>query len=196
LTSCIHLPALPSLGRVLLSPPPALLHRPQRYYAGSDSSPARNVPTRPLCFLCFAVRTSRPQPRHGPGHHHLIHVGVTGRVLSPRLRQGIANSPNHNAETGSLSCGLLVHFRLLPTPPPADTHSRTTQLPSATCGVTSHGLDFHLLTKQHRTRTIPRHRGGRCTTRPGSQEFVFDVEEHEVRHSSPANAGDALSPAE
>jgi hypothetical protein len=106
-------------------------------------------------FLCFAVRTSRPQPRHGPGHHHLIHVGVTGRVLSPRLRQGIANSPNHNAETGSLSCGLLVHFRLLPTPPPADTHSRTTQLPSATCGVTSHGLDFHLLTKQHRRRTIP-----------------------------------------
>ncbi len=29
-----------------------------------------------------------------------------------------------------------------------------TQLPSATCGVTSHGLDFHLLTKQHHRRTV------------------------------------------
>src|SRR5205823_1912308 len=33
--------------------------------------------------------------------------------------------------------------------------SWTTQLPTASCGVTSHGLDFHLLTEQHHRRTVP-----------------------------------------
>src|SRR5262245_22122733 len=78
----------------------------------SDSWRAR----RPLCLLCFAVRASRPQSRHGPGHHHLIHVGVAGRLPPPRLRHGSAGSPHHDAEAGSSSCGLLVRLRMLPTP--------------------------------------------------------------------------------
>jgi hypothetical protein len=60
---------------------------------------------------------ARPSP--------LIHVGVIGRVLPPRLRLGIADSPHHGAETGSLSCGLLVRLRLLPTPPPANKHPQS-----------------------------------------------------------------------
>src|SRR5215203_5043003 len=119
MVSRIHLPALPSLRRVLLPRPPAVLCQPQQYYAGSDSSPARTR-RQGLSLLCSAVRASRPQPRRAPEHHHLSHVGVSGRVSPPRLRLGNADSPYHNAETGSLSCGLLVRFRLLPTPPPAD----------------------------------------------------------------------------
>src|SRR5215216_528368 len=38
---------------------------------------------------------------------------------------------------------------------PQKPRSWSTQLPSATCGVFSHGLDFHLLTEQHRRRTVP-----------------------------------------
>jgi hypothetical protein len=36
------------------------------------------------------------------------------------LRHGYAGSPQHSAETGSLSYGLPVHLRLLPTPPCGD----------------------------------------------------------------------------
>ena len=93
--------------------------RPHRYYAGSDSSPAR-TPGRSLCLLRSAVRTSRPQPRHGPVRRPLITQCARPRFAtqaSPWVRKLAAPQ---TAEIGFVSCGLLVRLRLLPTPPRGD----------------------------------------------------------------------------
>src|SRR5579871_1632934 len=115
------LPCLPSNEFVLPRPSAAPAHGPRNgtMRALTPRRLAHTDKVSLLALLCCAFRASRPQPRHGPGHHRLIHVDVAGRVLPPRLRLGTADSPHHNAETGSLSCGLLVRLRLLPTPPPA-----------------------------------------------------------------------------
>jgi hypothetical protein len=125
----LHLPALPSLKRVLLPRPlAATLRAPQRYYAGCDSSPART--RRRGLSASFALPSEHPDPNHGmgPEHHHLIHVGVPGRVLRPKLRHGPAGSSSPCRRNGFVIpglrrgrlYGLLVRLRLLATPPRGD----------------------------------------------------------------------------
>src|SRR5215204_1630445 len=93
MVSRIHLPALPSLRRVLLPRPPAVLCQPQQYYAGSDSSPART--RRQGLSACFALPSGHPAP------NHVVHPNITisstsvcpagcrhpGFVLGPRTRR-------------------------------------------------------------------------------------------------------------
>jgi hypothetical protein len=56
-----------------------------------------------------------------------------------RLRLEWADSPRHAAESGSLSCGRLVRFRLLPTPPRGD----AVAFRFIRCDLLWHGLSPH-----------------------------------------------------
>ena len=117
----LHLPALPSLDRVLLPRPfAAPLRALHRYYAGSDSSPART--RRRGLSASFALPSEHPTPSHvvTPGHHHLIHVGVPAGSCDLDFALDLRARRLHHAETGSSSCGLLLRLRLLPTPPRGD----------------------------------------------------------------------------
>jgi hypothetical protein len=86
------LPCLPSNGFCYPALSRPTLQAPQRYYAGCDPSPART--RRRGLSASFALPSEHPDPNHvmGPVHHHLIHVGVPGRVLRPELRHGPAGS--------------------------------------------------------------------------------------------------------
>jgi hypothetical protein len=68
------------------------------------------------------LRTAFPT-FHPQTHHDALPSFVspcsTGPVIS-RLRHKSAGSPRHTAESGSLSYGLSVRLRLLPTPPRGD----------------------------------------------------------------------------
>ena len=90
--------------------------RPQRYYAGSDSCPART--RRAGLSASFVSPSEHPVPNHvvGPGHRFRSRLSVLGLVSRSGLRHEWAGSPRHAAETGSLSYGLFVRLRLLPTP--------------------------------------------------------------------------------
>ena len=90
-----------------------------RYYGRSDSSPT------------LAVGRGLPAYRTRPSRHsapnHLMRpargiASVVRRAGNARhgLRHWLAGSPSHPAESGSSSCGLAVHLRLLSTPPRGD----------------------------------------------------------------------------
>ena len=72
---------------------------------------------RSLRFLRLAVPTFRPQPRKLPAGRFRSRLSAGG---FSRLHHGKTGSPQRYAESGSSSCGLPVHLRLLPTPPRGD----------------------------------------------------------------------------
>jgi hypothetical protein len=115
--------------------------RPQRYYAGSDSSPARtrrrglSVPfaclpgiPSPTTYCIPRVTFSPPRAPAGPyGPGFALHEQARRCTPPNRVR-----SPTGCRFASGCSPPRLPHSR-----------SRTTQLPSATCAVTSHGTDSH-----------------------------------------------------
>jgi len=126
----------------LLPRPSAALSGPLRYYAGSDSSPART--RRQGLSASFALPSKHPAPNH-----------VVGPVIT--LSSTSVCRPGVTTQTSSWDRGLAAPRRRngfvilrAARSPPAASHpaSRlrgwTAQLPSATCGVTSHGADSHL----------------------------------------------------
>ena len=152
----MHPPSCPAFPRTgfatpLLPPPKP---GPLRYYAGSDASPPRT--RRQGLSACFAPPSEHPAPNHvvdpaitisstsvwpaGCCHPGFVLESQARRTTTPKR----VRYPAGCSFASGCSPPRLPHLR-----------SRTTQLPSATCGVTSHGLDFHLLTEQHRRRTIP-----------------------------------------
>src|SRR6516165_2387249 len=169
---CLASSALPVLvcsGMVFTLPPsyPAFPRRgfaspsssrpcsgPQRYYAGSDSSPGR-TPRQGLS-ACFVLPSEHPDPNHVVGPDITISstsVCPAGCrhpdfALGPRARR--TKTPKRVRYPTGCSFASGCSPPRLPR-----SRSRTTQLPSATCGVTSHGSDLHLLTKQHHRRTVP-----------------------------------------
>ena len=180
-SSRIHLPARPSLGRVLLPPPPAArFRRPQRYYAGSDASPART--RRQGLSASFALPSEHPTPSHAVGSDITISSTSVyptgcrhpGFVFESQTRR--TTTPKRVRYPAGCSFASGCSPPRLP-----QSRSRTTQLPSATRGVTSHRWDFHLLTKQHRRRTIP---GSRENARPGMTALSF-----RSPHGAQRNAG-------
>ena len=152
LTASTFLPCLPSDG--FCCPFLQRPRRPQRYYAGSDSSPART--RRQGLSAYFALPSEHPTPNHAMGP--AITISSTsvcparcrhpGFVLGPLTRRTTTPKRVRYPAGCSFASGCS---------PPRLPHSRSraTQLPSATCGVTSHGSDLHLLTKQHHRRTVP-----------------------------------------
>jgi len=72
---------------------------------------------RSLRLRRLAVPTFRPQPRDPSSGRFVSRLSAGG---CSRLRHPWAGSPRDPAETGSLSYGLLVHLRLLSTPPSSD----------------------------------------------------------------------------
>ena len=128
--------------------------RPQRYYAGSDSSPGR-TPRRGLS--AYSALPSR--------HSVLNHAGCPSVALSvasaprvgSRLRHERAGSPQPSAESGSLSYGLPVHLRMLSTPPRGDAVSFDYGV------ATNSGTDSHRSVKaSSRTHSSPINRS-KCT---------------------------------
>ena len=135
-----------------------------RHDAGSDSCPARTHPAG--LSASFALPSEHPAPNHVVAQHAF---GMT--CVSPSLSQSsqrVESAPKVQASPcpgrlatsrrrmGSSSYRLLVRLRLLSTPRPRRArlrHDATTQSPSATSVMTSHGMDLHLLTKQHHGRT-------------------------------------------
>jgi hypothetical protein len=117
-SSRIHLPARPSLGAVLLSSPP-VVRAPDHLGTMRALTPAPlRRRSRPLRSIRIAFPASRPQPRCAARRH----VPITSCRRSTswvRLRPLWAGSSLHPAESGSLSYGLSVRLRLLPTPSPA-----------------------------------------------------------------------------
>ena len=105
----------PTFG--IIMPSQGALHRS---YEGSDSWRARTHPTG--LSASFALPSEHPTPNHIARSR--IAFAVTSSVLArasrPRLRPVQAGSPRNAAETGSLSCRLLVRLWLLPTPPHSD----------------------------------------------------------------------------
>ena len=151
-----HPPSCPAFPRTGFAAPSSTARSrgPQRYYAGSDASPART--RRQGLSASFALPSEHPTPSHAVGSDITIsstsvyptgcrHLGF---VLESQTRR--TTTPKQVRYPAGCSFASSCSPPRLP-----QSRSRTTQLPSATCGVTSHGLDFHLLTKQHCRRTIP-----------------------------------------
>lgn len=136
---------------------------------------SRRLMTPPVAFRASARRAGRPPSAqvHQPPLDIKQHPRTVREHLgrpeqqgpSPRLRLGTVGSPCHDAEAALSSCGLLVRFRLL------SIHLAVTLLPSATSGVASHGLDFHLLTNQRHSQTIPDNRA-QSGIEPGTAAMV------------------------
>jgi hypothetical protein len=157
-----HPPSCPAFPRMGFAGPSSRgpCTRPQQYYAGSDSSPART--RRQGLSAYFALPSEHPTPNHAMGPAITSHPRRCDRPGATTQ----ASSRNRRLAAPRRRNGFVI-LRAARSPPAAphpasrktNTRSRTTQLPSATCGVTSHGLDSHLLTKQHHRRTIPRFRG-------------------------------------
>jgi hypothetical protein len=126
---------------------------PSTHYAGSDSSPGR-TPRQGLS-ACFVLPSEHPDPNHVVGPDITISstsVCPAGCrhpdfALGPRARR--TKTPKRVRYPTGCSFASGCSPPRLPR-----SRSRTTQLPSATCGVTSHGSDLHLLTKQHHRRTV------------------------------------------
>ena len=167
--TCSALPVLLCSGMVF-TPPPSCPAFPRMGFAVPSSSgprtgrngtmraltPRRLAHAGKVSLLALLCRPSIPPPttswaRASPSHPRRCarpDVAIQAsswnrRLAAPQRRNGFV---------------ILQAARSPPAAPhPASrkARGRTTQLPSATCGVTSHELDFHLLTKQHRRRTIP-----------------------------------------
>jgi len=165
-SSRVHLPALPSLGPVLLPRPPSGPYT-GRNGTNAGSDPRRLAHTGKASLLALLCRPSiRPQTtswaRTSPSHPR--------RCVRPGVATQASSWDRRTRRTTTRNGFVILRAARSPPaashPPPAKPCSWTTQLPSATCGVTSHGLDFHLLTKQHRRRTVPacagRQRRGSC----------------------------------
>ena len=136
---------------------------PLQYYAGSDpcrASPARQVsPFHPLAF-----RASNPQPRRASERH----VPITSCARSVPCGSSASPSTRELATTRRrIGFVILQATRSLPAAPhPAsgrryDRIPRTTQLLSATCAVTAHGMDSH-----HADKTDSRTHEGRRPAAP------------------------------
>jgi hypothetical protein len=167
---------------LLPCPSAAPVRAPQQYYAGSDSSPART--RRQGLSACFALPSEHPAPNHvvdpnitisstsvcPAGCHH------PGFALGPQARRTTTPKRVRYPAGCSFASGCS---------PPRLPHSRswTTQLPLATCGVTSHGLDFHLLTKQHHRRTVPARLRGVAS--PGEESRALPLRQRRSRRSRP-----------
>ena len=155
--SRIHLPALPSLGAALLSALLAARHRCGTMRALTPAVPRQHA--RSACLpgiqppTTSCVRTSRS--------YHLVRRSVpSGSSASPNPRE-LATTRRR------IGFVILQATRSLPAAPhPAserrhDRIPRTTQLLSATCAVTAHGMDSH-----HADKTDSRTHEGRRLAAP------------------------------
>ena len=112
--SRIHLPALPSLSAVYATDTCDGPLRPSRYYAGSDfHAPSLSAWISPL---------QTPHLLDVPSSNtwrcpHIALAAIPAYAVCSRLRLGSADSPQHSAESGSLSYGPPVRLRLLSTLP-------------------------------------------------------------------------------
>jgi hypothetical protein len=131
--------------------------RPQRYYAGSDSSPARTH--RQGLSASFVLPSEHPAPNHvvGPditlSSTSVCRPGVTTQASS--WDRGLAAPQRRNGFVilrAARSSPAALH-------PASRFRSWSTQLPSTTCGVTSHGVDFHLPDRTTLQTHGPRLRG-------------------------------------
>jgi hypothetical protein len=77
------------------------------------------VPGRSPCLTCKAFTTIPPPSTPRTPDVALARYPSAHRAIS-RLRLSSAGSPVRQAESSSLSCGLVVHLLLLPTPPRGD----------------------------------------------------------------------------
>ena len=77
------------------------------------------VPGRSPCLTCKAFTTIPPPSTPRTPDVALARYPSAHRAIS-RLRHCLAGSPVRQAESSSLSCGLVVHLLLLPTPPRGD----------------------------------------------------------------------------
>ena len=154
-----HPPSCPAFPRTGFASPSSSgpCTRPQRYYAGSDSSPART--RRQGLSASFALPSKHPAPNHvvGPvitlSSTSVCRPGVTTQASS--RDRGLAAPQRRNG---------FVILRAARSPPAAShpasrSRSWTTQLPSATYGVTSHGVDLHLPDRTTLQTHGPRFRG-------------------------------------
>jgi len=138
----VHLPALPSLGRVLLALPP-MARAPDHNGTMRALTPRRLAHAdKASPFRSLAFPASRPQPRiaaRASRSCHLVRRPAFADQASPYMSRLAAA----HRRIG------FVLLRAVGSPPacspPRLPHSRswTTQLPSATCAVTSHGIDSH-----------------------------------------------------
>ena len=104
---------------------------------------AQAPPDHPVkLFLpeCARLKSVRPTGCRQPGF-----------ALGPRTRRATTPPPCAGAGCTGSSCLTGRLFAAGCSPP----RLTATQLPSAPCGVTSHGLDFHLLTTHHHGHTVP-----------------------------------------
>ena len=133
---------LPSLGGALLTPlfhgirlvtQSALGHL--RYCEGSDSCPrSLRGQVSPLTAPHLPIVPS-PTTQCAP----ISLTATSAYRAGSELHLGIAGSPQHNAESSSLSYGPTVRLRLLPTPP-RSCALRRSYLRLRSCGKLRHGL--------------------------------------------------------
>ncbi len=127
--------------------------QPQRYYAGSDSYPART--RRAGLYASFVSPSEHPTPNHVVGPS--VAFAVVSTRPAGRTDPGFAMSEQARRTTPPkrvrhpAGCS----FASSCSPP----RLATTQLLSATCVTTSHRLDFHLPDKTtSRTHSLRRRR--------------------------------------
>ena len=105
----------PSLGVVLLPTLSAAHHGCGTMRALTPAAPRQC--DRPLRSICLAFRASNPQPRCALARHVPYHPRAYNRFLAvPGFATHPAGSPLRPAETGSLSCRLLVRTPAAPHP--------------------------------------------------------------------------------
>ena len=114
----VHLPALPSLGRVLLAPPP-VVRAPDHNGTMRALTPRRLAHAdKASPFRSLAFPASHPQPRiaaRASRSCHLVRRPVFADQASPYMSRLAAA----HRRIGFVSYGLSVRLRLLSTPPPA-----------------------------------------------------------------------------
>ena len=150
--SRLHLPA--SLPSTRFCCPDLSRLTPHRYYEGSDSCPPRPA-GRSLRLLRFAFRTSRPQPRRAPERRFPSHLSAS---VGPHQGPGFAmrSQARRHRPPNRVRHPTGYPFASGCSPP----RLAATQLPSASCVVTSHGEDFHLTDKASSRTHDPRNKSG------------------------------------
>ena len=145
-TSCIHLPALPFLGRVLLAPP-SMVH------ASDHNGTMRALTPAALRQRRRSLRSVRLPSRH-PAPNHVMqpgrHVPITSCDRST-FRSGFAFNEQARLCTPPKRVRHPTGCRFASSCSPP--RLAATQLLSATCVVTSHGTDSHYADKRTHGRT-------------------------------------------
>ena len=108
------------------------------------------VPGRSPCLTCKAFTTIPPPTTPRTPDVALARYPSAHRAIS-RLRHSLAGSPVRQAESSSLSCGLVVHLLLLPTPPRGDAVAVGYRLESVLPGEDFH-LSDHARLQAHESR--------------------------------------------